>query len=357
MYKSVRIEGLRGIKYIEIKDFQNINLFVGKNNCGKTTLLESVFLLTGASNPQLPLNINAFRQYHIVNESTFRTFFNNFDVDSNIKIFGELVKPEEKRDLVIKPDRSTITIIDKDTAEKESIEPRLGDTGISRPINGLVLEFTSRQIGRKDITVNTHVTVKGTNVEVKLPDKYQEQLKGVFLSGSGVAQDLKKRFDNILIKKQITRIVDSLKKIEPSLEGLSIDSTGTIFCDIGLKRLIPIQMAGNGMFKLLSILLAIANFENGYIFIDEIENGFHYASQEIMWNAVFQFAKDFNVQIFASSHSYDCVNALASAYSKYAKNKLQIMLYRIEKRGEELHATSYDYKTLKESLISGWEVR
>jgi AAA15 family ATPase/GTPase len=55
MYKQITIEGLRGIKHLKIEDFGRVNLFVGKNNCGKTTLLEGIFLLTGPTNAQLPL--------------------------------------------------------------------------------------------------------------------------------------------------------------------------------------------------------------------------------------------------------------------------------------------------------------
>jgi AAA15 family ATPase/GTPase len=62
MYKTIQIEGIRGIKKLLLEDFQQFNLFVGKNECGKTTVLESLFLITGPTNPGLPLKINNFRE-------------------------------------------------------------------------------------------------------------------------------------------------------------------------------------------------------------------------------------------------------------------------------------------------------
>ncbi|MCD6146065.1 MAG: AAA family ATPase [Methanosarcinales archaeon] len=76
MYKKLTINGFRGIKHLEVDDFRQVNLFVGKNNCGKTTILESLFLLTGPTNPQLPLKINGFRDFNIIDENAWRVFFN-----------------------------------------------------------------------------------------------------------------------------------------------------------------------------------------------------------------------------------------------------------------------------------------
>ena len=64
----------RGIKHIMIEDFKTINLFVGRNNCGKSTVLEAIFLLTGPTNAELPLKINAFRKLKIIDENIFKLF-------------------------------------------------------------------------------------------------------------------------------------------------------------------------------------------------------------------------------------------------------------------------------------------
>jgi len=114
---------------------------------------------------------------------------------------------------------------------------------------------------------------------------------------------------------------------------------------------------GGGMFRLLSIILAIFDSRNGVVLIDEIENGFSYTSQGILWNAIIEAAREFNVQIFATTHSMECVRAYSSSYSEKKNNKDTIRLYRIEKKQEDFKIIAYNYKQLKTSLESGWEVR
>ncbi|MFQ6120357.1 MAG: ATP/GTP-binding protein [Methanosarcinales archaeon] len=111
------------------------------------------------------------------------------------------------------------------------------------------------------------------------------------------------------------------------------------------------------MVRLLSIILAISDTQNGIVLIDEIENGFHPSSQEILWNAIFKSAKEFNVQIFATTHSMECVEAFSSSYSKISQNNDDIRLYRIERKDDDFRAVSYDHRTLEASLESEWEVR
>ncbi len=84
MYKNLIIDGFRGIKHLEVEDFRQVNLIVGENNCGKTALLECLFLLTGPTNPQLHLKINTLREFGIVDENTWSVFFNKLDINSTL---------------------------------------------------------------------------------------------------------------------------------------------------------------------------------------------------------------------------------------------------------------------------------
>ncbi len=111
------------------------------------------------------------------------------------------------------------------------------------------------------------------------------------------------------------------------------------------------------MFRLVSIILAILDAQDGIVLIDEIENGLHHLSQEILWDAIFESAKEFNVQIFAATHSMECVEAFSSSYSRIGKNNDDIRLYRIERKGDDCRVVSYDHSVLEASLDSGWEVR
>ena len=62
--------------------------------------------------------------------------------------------------------------------------------------------------------------------------------------------------------------------------------TREIHGDIGLPLLLPIPLMGEGLRRLLSLLLAIANLKDGIVLIDEIENGFHYSVHKKVWQAI-----------------------------------------------------------------------
>ena len=86
MIKNIKIKGFRGIKSLVIDDLVRINLFLGKNNCGKTSILEALFLIIGITNPVLPRNIHLFRDLLLTQTDDFRFMFYRLDFNSKIQI-------------------------------------------------------------------------------------------------------------------------------------------------------------------------------------------------------------------------------------------------------------------------------
>ena len=64
MINTLSVENFRGIRRTEISNLSRINLFFGKNNCGKSSLLEAIFVLSNRLNPTLALKINELRHYN-----------------------------------------------------------------------------------------------------------------------------------------------------------------------------------------------------------------------------------------------------------------------------------------------------
>ena len=356
MYKEITIKGLRGITYLKIEDFKQVNLFVGRNNCGKTTILEALFLLIGAANAELPSRINVFRDLTTHDENSWRVLFNNMDVNSFISLSGELKNPQETRRLVIKP-----SIRPKSTAEIGEIPINKqidvgGYSGISSIIDGLILEYSFTKDKKKSKKVIARVPARGPTMETIVTPDYKETRKGVFLNQKTM-RTMGEQFNNIQIKKRTERIVKVLHQIESSVLDLKLGPNNIIYCDIGLDRLIPVNIMGDGMYRLLSIVLAISDMQDGIVFIDGMEKGFSYTVQELFWNTLFELAKEFNVQIFATTHSAECIKAFSSSYAKMNRNTDDMRLYRIEKKGDVYRAIRYDHTTLEASLESGWEVR
>jgi AAA15 family ATPase/GTPase len=80
-----------------------------------------------------------------------------------------------------------------------------------------------------------------------------------------------------------------------------------------LAEKIPVGMLSGGISKLLSLLLAIAAKRQSVVLIDEIENGFYHTRMPHIWRTLLDLCKSYEVQIFASTHGLECLQAIAEA--------------------------------------------
>ena len=114
-------------------------------------------------------------------------------------------------------------------------------------------------------------------------------------------------------------LVEALRIIEPKLQNV-IDSSANgmpiIWGDVGLSEMVPLYTMGEGMTRLARIILGMSSAPGGILLIDEIENGFHHSVQVKAWKAIACAAEQFDTQVFATTHSYECfenaVNALGA---------------------------------------------
>ncbi len=355
MFKEILINRFRSINKIDILDLKNINLFVGNNNCGKTSILEAMFIITGVSNPKIPLTLNQFRDidYLFDKGKNHKLIFYKMDYESGIEIKAKI--NNENRELKIKPyyekeNNETISTFDRNFFENPDFDT-LSD---NKNINGLDYNF---KIDRKKY--KAVIYVKGLLFEEKRPINYREKIIGTYVNPKSILRLLPGKLNNLIIKKKISGIINILKKIDNNIENISIGTDNLIYCDAGLSELVPINVMGDGIIRLLSIIVTIANQRNGFIFIDEIENGLHHKTLKILWRTIFDMSREYNVQIFATTHSYECIKAFQESflYNKHQEEKDDISLYRIAKKEKEHKAYSFTNKELEELLIDNWELR
>ena len=119
--------------------------------------------------------------------------------------------------------------------------------------------------------------------------------------------------------------------------------------------MVPLPFMGEGIGRILTILLAIAECGNGMVLIDEFDNGLHYSVLTEAWNAVATFARKQNTQIIATSHSWECVRAAHSCFAKTAHYDFR--LYRLESLNTTTSMISYDKNSLDAAIETGVEVR
>ncbi|MCU0288701.1 MAG: AAA family ATPase [Acidobacteria bacterium] len=356
MYKKIKIEAFRGIEQLELNDPKQFNLIVGENNSCKTTILESIFILTGPTNPYIPLTINAFRGFHLTNDYSWSLIFNKLNTQLPINLSGELISPKEKRFLTIKPLKEAVI------PKQGEIPGRLvGDTNHTTAldrVNGLSFEYSIQKGNNKNpLEFNSDIRWTGKNFQRNFPENYKDSLRGIFINSNYAFSDNTRRYNDIQIKKQEKQIIKILQKIEPGIHDLSVGSDDILYCDVGFSELIPINMVGEGINRLLSIILAIYEASNGIVLIDEVENGFYYSALKFLWEAIFESAREFNVQIFAATHSLENIKAYNSAYDKLSAKDDSLRLFRIEKEENRFNLISIDHEMLKTSLENDLEVR
>lgn len=117
-------------------------------------------------------------------------------------------------------------------------------------------------------------------------------------------------------------------------------------------RRIPIGSMGDGIWRLLGVALALTSARGGVLLIDEIDTGLHYSVLVDMWRLVFKTACSLDVQVFATTHSRDCYEALASVTEA---GRTEISLQRIE-RGR-LDAIAFTEVEIQQAAERGLEVR
>jgi AAA15 family ATPase/GTPase len=117
---------------------------------------------------------------------------------------------------------------------------------------------------------------------------------------------------------------------------------------------IPIGLASDGMTKLLTVLLHIAHAENSATFLDELENGLHFSRHKKFWAQVLAFADDFKSQVFASTHSFEFIEAAVPTMEKHPDDFTIIRVYQKDGRG---HAAVLSGKDALSLIEAGLELR
>jgi AAA15 family ATPase/GTPase len=348
MFKEITINGLRGLKAVSLKEFGTVNFIVGKNNSGKTSILESLFLATNPGNPDLPIRINQFRNIKEIDENSWRLLFCRQPQMSEIEIVATLNSPPETRQLTIKPYRSSV--------DHQPLEEVFSSSEAISQINGLSLECDyqneTRQTQRK---TSAWIMVKGGQIEKKLSEPALI-LKALYLTPSLERHALGTFLNEIQIRKEISKVVEVLAAIEPAVNDIHLGIDGTVLVDIGHDRLIPLGAMGAGLIKVLAIISAMTTFKNGIVLIDEIENGLHHSSQLTLFKAIIEASERFKVQVFATTHSIESLSALKSAYQERRTNG-ELRLYRLEKKAESFRVVDYRFETLAAAIENSWEIR
>jgi AAA15 family ATPase/GTPase len=119
---------------------------------------------------------------------------------------------------------------------------------------------------------------------------------------------------------------------------------------------IPLKSMGDGINRILNLAMALVSTEKGVLLVDEIETGLHYEAQVDMWRLIFKTAQDLDVQVFATTHSWDCIAAFKEALQE-PEDQSVAKLFRLDSKYGKLRAVEYDAEDIRIAVDQGIEVR
>lgn len=344
MFNRIEIERFRGIRYASIDGFKQINLFFGKNNCGKSSLLESLFLASGLSNPSLPIHVNFMRGYSKVRFDDLKLDFYNLDSSQPIHIRME---NEEKRDLkisLIEQNQNSISLNADETNILSNVEEGKYGLRFDFSINDKPFEsqINFNSTSPQDITRN-------------VPNDYVESLQCIYLSPKYNFNTSVQGLKRILQNKDEHFIIKGLRIIEPHVKDF-IYTDGEMLVDIGLEKRIPVNMMGDGARKMVSLLTAIYDCKDSALLIDEISNGFHYSVMCDLWKVLINAAIRNNTQLFVTTHDVDSIKGLRDAALENYRD-IVATFKLLKTSSDELKAYHYSLESLDYSINQEIEVR
>ena len=359
MYTSFEVTGLRCFSGLTLKPLARVNLVAGTNGVGKTTLLEALFLHCGAYNPSLAFNLRAFRGHDpemkigvgARDETPWDSLF-TYQMRSN-RIVLKGTETAGTRTLVLSrvtapAELARVPGLEKLVEEAVSV----GSTQLPK-----VLRLEHRN-GRKTIEVFLVIDTGGIKmIPLALTAPFPAFMRRS--SGAGGMPEIVERFGRLERAGQQDRLLEVLKIIEPKLRRLAtvvVFGKPILHTDTGAGALVPLPDAGEGLLRLADMMLSLEEAPHGVYLVDEIENGFHHSILDGVWGAIRESAERNDVQVFATTHSRECIAAAYRALGPSGDNGFR--LHRLElPEPDKARAVTYDAETLGAAIESGLEVR
>jgi hypothetical protein len=373
MYERFEVEGFRCFEDLKLRDLARINLIAGANNVGKTALLEAIFIDSGWHNPTVPFSPDALRGIPVLGfdfvkaiRTPWDSLFKDFDSTGRI-IFRGHIKETGVHELKMKIVRQSnelmrvrdyLTGYAYPTSDEKTIPESKDRPFASESILALEVMYSSgNQKPRVYYIVLTPRLLQGGPIIFPNPPApaYTAVIMG---SRSRTLREDVERFGKLDVEKRTKFLLSTLQVIAPELADLRVIVEGglpLIHGDIGGPRFVPLPLMGEGMTKLASIALTIADTRNGVVLIDEVENGIHYSIMKNVWRVIAEASKDFNVQVFATTHSRECI--LAAHEAMQESGDYDFRLHRLERVKKTVKAVTLGRADLSSIIESGFEVR
>jgi ABC-type transport system involved in cytochrome c biogenesis ATPase subunit len=373
VYRSIEITNYRCFDHLKVKDLARVNIICGANNSGKTALLEAIYLHAMRGHPSAFAEILRQRAHSLrpsegpADEPVWSTLFAGFDgaVGCRIEADEEGASPESgpraRPTFRSESRRTSLRVREQGSAVAEKQHLVRGDGKTMRLQRAEFVEVPAAlavQYLEDGLPVGVERQLDETHMEAgQFPDGTRGMSDVAFVPARAHSAGIDAlRFKHVALAKQTPDIVEAMNTVEPRLRDLrSVPGSAAIYGEVGLPRLMPLPDMGDGMQRLLSFTLALWTSRGGVVLIDEVESGLHHSVLNQVWRLVGEAARRFDVQVFATTHSWECIVAAHQAFRETSPDDLRV--HRIEHLNGKVRDVVYGDEDLEAAFEIGAEVR
>jgi ABC-type cobalamin/Fe3+-siderophores transport system ATPase subunit len=382
MLKSFEITNFRLFQHLQVKKLSRVNLIVGKNNSGKSSFLEALELYVSNASASIILGQLESRQEDWFNELSPHS--QSF-VDSPLRqlFFGRKLLGLGEKGISLGEIHSAELYISAAAFQVTSNDEALKRTRIHNfdiqnyeDLSDYRFSLIAEERGKTRIIFSFDVASSFRDLQKRYSTGFYERERTELrhrwqtVPTQNISNiKLSALWDLTLLDPDLkTEVIEALRLIDTRVTGIGfVDNMSKgrekgrevrdrilLVVMAGINERIPLKSMGDGMMRLFQIILALVNAKNGILLIDEFENGLHWSVQPKVWDVVFQVAEKLNVQVFATTHSRDCIAGFEQAWNNYPELGA---FFRLDHRNGKIKATEYTAEILSDSLETDVEVR
>ena len=350
-FKNIEIKNFRGIDHLKIDDFSRVNVFLGQNNSGKTTVLEAIAMLMAMSNPDIPQAINAVRARKPFSKFIdIQYFFKNLDVSASPEVMAEQTDGNSRHL------KLTLSYVFDELADPQN-EPQ--QMGTVKYVNTLEMNFdVSRGASNQGYQSWLRVNSQGLVVNRKVADGYLESKRAWLTPSDLMTSNLANDLAELFKRNRKDAILALLKLFDSHITGIEILTDDIYVGFEGKTQMLSLSMMGDGLRRYLNIVAAAANPVIDILLIDEIDNGLHYSIYGKLWQSLFALAHATDKQIYVTTHSKETLFYLNDMLQEAPDYKSDMRLYTLERTIKKgMQAYMYTYEGLAEACGNDVELR
>lgn len=369
---KLSIERFRSIRQLTLGGLGRVNLITGRNNTGKSSVLEAIRILATDGSPQVLFNILRSREESVVPMDEISRSSDLEGFSQFAAIFPGFPSLSDNPEPVILSAEGggrllrlniALGLFSEERDQDGSRRLVLRQPQLFEPEDAIPALVIESPIGRRHITPDyiRRLGMRGPMLRSELADGPSTPCVYVSPYGGERTVTLAALWDKIALTDSEMDVVEALRIIVGDIEAVSMvggegqrQTRTAIVRTSRFRRPIPLRSFGDGLNRLFGIVLSLVNAREGLLLIDEFENGMHHTVQVDVWRAVFRLARQLNIQIFATSHSWDAVEAFQKASSEDPE---QGILIRLTRKGDDLIPTVFREDELAVATREHIEVR